>query len=180
MLPCGTPPEGNKQGSNIMQTKLFCCIAAIGILFSFCRPVLAQTDDPGCNKEVILTDQGCGRNCGTLVGCTSQAFHVDCSYPYQLKAWTVCSGTNCFHCASCVSIYTNPPGLTPVASISTAAICSQGDCEISVSSITLTPGDYIMYVCLVPCTENDQEACCGSESGCKAGGCLKWGTVPCP
>lgn len=146
----------------------------------FCTIVKAQTDDPGCNKLVIGTDIECsGAGCNTLVGCTSYSFHVDCGNTYKLKALVDCGNVNCGHCASCVSIYTNPPGVTPVASVNTLGTqyCESNVCDRTTTTTSISSGNYIMYVCLVACTQNDEETCCEELAGdCKAYGCLEWGT----
>ena len=144
----------------------------------FCTIVNAQTDDPGCNKLVIGSDIECsGVGCNTLTGCTSYSFHVDCGGTYTLKALVDCGDVNCGHCASCVSIYTNPPGATPVASVNTLDECRRNECARTTTTTSVSPGNYIMYVCLVACTQNDEESCCEELAGkCKAYGCLEWGT----
>lgn len=143
-----------------------------------CSMVFGQTDDPGCSKLVTGYDDVCSDGCNTTTGCSTFSFHVYCGGTYYLKAWTACSATNCAHCASCVSIYTDPPGLTPIASVNNLGNCEDLDCDEIVATTALSAGNYIMYVCLVACTDNDEDVCCDPDYGCKAHGCLKWGGPP--
>lgn len=147
----------------------------------YCTTVFGQTDDPGCNKLVIGSDRECSAapNCNSLIGCTSYTFHVDCGGTYKLKAIVDCGENNCGHCASCVSIYTDPPGVAPVATVNTLSVCGNNLCADSTNVTSMTSGNYIMYVCLIPCTdeEEDIDACCEEFIDiCKAYGCLEWGT----
>lgn len=154
-----------------------------GLLFlGFSSLGYGQTDDPGCTKLVEESDIVCSdeTDCDFTTGCTSQSFHVDCGGTYQFSAWVACGGTNCGHCASCVSIYTDPPGITPVDVVSTLDDCP-GSCNKLTTTTALSPGDYIMYVCLIACTEEDAQACCDENNECKAYGCLQWGaSTGCP
>lgn len=136
----------------------------------FCSIVFGQTDDPGCNTTVQGSSGGCAHatNCVGTDGCTAVYFSVDCGGTYQLRAWTKCGNTNCFYCVSCVSIFTDSPAVTPVATVSTLNVCDNPDCDESTTTTSITAGNYIMYVCKIPCTENDQEVCCSTDSGCAA------------
>lgn len=144
--------------------------------------VFGQSADPGCSKLVTGKDEICSESCNTLQGCSSYAFHVDCGGTYYLRTWALCSsGANCAHCASCVKIYTNPPGTNPVEEINTLGLCENLDCDEIEATTALSSGNYIMYVCLVACTRNDAEVCCDPQYGCQAYGCLKWGSpAGCP
>jgi len=145
----------------------------------FCALLFAQTDDPGCNKSVTGYDTGCSASntCALSRECSSFPFHVDCGGVYKLIASTACGASNCFHCASCVSIYTDPPGANPVLAVDTRTECDDPTCYDSTGTSTaISPGDYIMYVCMIRCRDTDQEACCSAGSLCKAYGCLKWGS----
>ncbi|MBL0061481.1 MAG: hypothetical protein IPP40_08370 [bacterium] len=71
----------------------------------FCTMVFGQTDDPGCNLNVTLSDVTCNvsqTSCFTTTGCTSFGITVVCSGTYYLKAWTACSGTHCTLCFMCI------------------------------------------------------------------------------
>lgn len=141
--------------------------------------VFGQSDDPGCNKSVSGFDVGCSlsNDCAVSRDCSSYPFHVDCGGQYKLVASTACTNANCYQCASCVSIFTSPPGPNPVLTVDTRQECLGFACYDSTGTSTaISPGDYIMYVCLIRCRETDQEACCSAGSDCKAFGCLKWGS----
>lgn len=146
----------------------------------FCSIVFAQTDDPGCNLQVTLSDATCNvdqTNCGTTTGCATTTFTVVCTGLYYLKGWTSCTGTNCAHCAVCVSVIKSTGGT--LNSCSTINQCDQGTC-CNVCTYTLTPGSYTMYVCKFPCNEVDEEPCCDEQYGCTAWGTVSSNSLSCP
>ncbi len=65
-----------------------------------------QTDDPGCNVGVSVTDYGCttGQDDYNFVpGCTSSSeFRVVCNGTIWVRAWTSCASGSCNNCAVCV------------------------------------------------------------------------------
>ncbi len=142
------------------------------LLVGLCSICLGQTDDPGCNLYASQKDSDCDgeSTCATATNCPTVSFKVVCNDTYWIKAWTDCGLTHCAHCASCVSIYTDPPGATPVYFLSTEEECDETEC-CQVVTTTLTAGNYLLKICLVPCNEVDAETCCGGAP------CVAWGEI---
>ena len=143
----------------------------IGLLLASWAAVFAQGDVPGCNLYVTAKDDNCSgtTTCAQADRCETVPFRVVCANAYWIKAQTDCGQTHCAHCASCVYIYTDPPGPNYVKFVSTTDVCDDADC-CKFDTWTPAAGNYLLKVCLIPCNEVDEETCC-------SGICTAWGYV---
>lgn len=149
-------------------------VLLVGMLLAVCATTFAQTDDPGCNIVVTLSDKNCttGQStpCNFTTGCSQTSeFTLVCGGQYSLKAWITCDQGSCSNCAACVNIYRSGTG-DLVASCTNAAVCDDDDCCEICTTNYLDQGGYVMRVCLVPCSAESQETCC-------SGACTAWGTI---
>lgn len=141
----------------------------------FCSIAFGQTDNPGCYFLSTVTDAACesDTSCSSADHCTTAQFTVQCAGLIRAKAYTKSAdGTPCAHCASCVTISTTG-GLT-LLSFDTSAECDEsggGICCDS-ASVRLSPGNYNLRVCLIPCNGIDYTPCCNEGHNFKA-----WGVV---
>lgn len=145
----------------------------------FCSMLFAQTDNPGCYFLSTVSDASCDTDtsCGTATHCTSSQFSVSCSGTIRFKAYTSCSGTNCAHCASCVTITTT--GGLPLLSFDTDGLCTGGG-FCALQSLYLGKGNYVMKVCLIPCNAVDTTPCCNEGHSCTAWGVASSDPLSCP
>lgn len=137
---------------------------------------IAQDMD-ACAFAVSLKDVGCteDHNCISPTGCSSTTFSVPCTQYYNITARTYCSGGDCENCMSCVNIYN---GDTWVANCHTTH-CDLGECSYKCQTPQpLSTGiTYTLYVCLLPCVNND---CSDCGEDCQAEGCVFSYSTPCP
>jgi hypothetical protein len=154
-------------------------VMMISLQLLLCSMVFAQMDNPGCSIGALQSDATCEEEstCNNATQCPSAQFKVQCSGTIRFKAYTTCATTNCAHCASCVTITTL--GGTPLLAFDSYNACSQGNC-CKTSSLYLAAGNYLMYVCLVPCNEVDGETCCSGGYNCVAWGAVSSNSLSCP
>lgn len=145
-----------------------------------CAVVFAE--NPFCHFNATVSDANCAEDtdCSTAANCQTTTFTVTCSQPPSwFKAYTTCSGANCYHCASCVTI--SSTGSTPLLTLSTFGVGCEGFNCCAVGSLNLPAGTYFMKVCLVPCgREVDGEICCSGANSCVAWGVADSHQLSCP
>ncbi|MBK6765119.1 MAG: hypothetical protein IPG71_02065 [bacterium] len=140
-----------------------------GLLSLLCfTSAQAQSDDPGCHFGASVSDTNCvaRTTCTTATQCPRTQFTVRCAGTIRFKALTVAAdGTNCAHCAACVTVTTL--GGAPLLTFDTSAECNTTAC-CDTSSLSMSAGNYYMYVCLVRCNDVDNKPCCTDGHGFSA------------
>ncbi len=155
-------------------------VSGLIFLVGLCSICLGQTDDPGCYFSKSVKDFGCGTsgtNYANPTGCTSVAFHVQCAGLIRFAAGTTCTSSDCDDCAVCVRIVEQGGNGQEYHAFSTYGSCGEGACCVT-SSVNLPDGDFIMYVCLIPCPSGG--SCCTGGQSCNAWGIASSDPVSCP
>jgi len=146
----------------------------------FCAALFAQTDDPGCNISVVVSDATCETGytspCSGTTGYTSSSeFIINCSGRYYIKAWTTCSAGSCSNCVACVKLYDSGDG-SLMKTVTTASPCDDC-CELIWENYGSGEG-LILKVGLEPCPGGSQAACCNGR--CTAYGSFTYVQPSCP
>ncbi len=143
--------------------------------------IWAQGDggSPSCCDSKSFSDRGCTTDSDcppSDASCTLYGFTPACTGDYYLDAWTVCTGTNCGHCRSCVIVYDDTFILARCVSDGCPSSCTH-----TCGTVRLTAGHpYTVRVCLSPCPGSGNCTTCSDTYGCVAWGCLRFGqTLPC-
>jgi len=127
------------------------------------------------SQVICIGDVSCSgawQECSTPNGnCTSHAFTAQNTGTYTMRAMVKCQ-TNCHHCEACV-IVTKSPSDAVVGHCSTN--CLGEDCDEECTVELEANGTYYLWVCLMPCLGQN----CNECAGCKALGCICYGTTSC-
>ncbi len=127
----------------------------------------AQGGQDVCEQCICVATDDCYEADGCpdpleTTGCRDNSFVASCSGDYTIRALLTCpSGVTCKYCTACALLYESGES-NPVCIEHT--VCDPNDCvrEAVNACANLSYGvTYVLYVCLIPCSGSECEACEG-------------------